>query len=79
METILYTSIIFSILDIFLIIYASTLHLFPKEWRDRVNSNPNSLNPKYNNESITGILIILLTIVVCFSWSIYFYFFIFSS
>ena len=78
MEVMLYISIVISIIDLFLIIYASTLHLFPQEWRDRVNSNPRSLNPKYNNESLTGILIILLTIAVCFCWAIYFYFYIFS-
>ena len=74
MEKLLFASIVITLIDIFLIIYAFTLPLFPDEWRKRVNSNPRSLNPKYNNESLTGLLIILLTIIVCFCWVIYFYY-----
>ena len=51
----------------------STLHLFPKEWREKVNSNKRSLNPKFNNDSITGIIIIILSSVMIVLWSIYFY------
>lgn len=77
MEQLLYASIITSLIDIFLIIYAFTLPLFPNEWRERVNSNPRSLNPRYNNESLTGFIIILLTIITCLCWAIYFYCYLF--
>tara|TARA_B100000795_G_scaffold207680_1_gene161155 strand:+ start:1496 stop:1720 length:225 start_codon:yes stop_codon:yes gene_type:complete len=69
----LYTSIILSFLSLFLIIYAFTLRLFPEEWRKKVNSKPNSLNPKYNNESLTGILIIIISAITFMSWSIFLY------
>ena len=69
----LYASIIFSFLSLFLVIYAFTLPLFPEEWRKKVNSRPNSLNPKYNNESLTGILIIVISAITFISWSIFFY------
>lgn len=68
----LFISIVLSLLVAFLMIYAFTLPLFPKDWREKVNSKPNSLNPKYNNESITGILIILLSSIALVSWIIYF-------
>ena len=47
--------------------------MFPKEWRDKVNRNHRSLNPSTNNESITGLLIILITAVTCSFWGVLFY------
>jgi cellulose synthase/poly-beta-1,6-N-acetylglucosamine synthase-like glycosyltransferase len=69
----LFSSIILSFLSLFLIIYAFTLSLFPVEWRKKVNSKPNSLNPKYNNEPLTGILIIMVSAITFISWSIFLY------
>jgi hypothetical protein len=69
----LFSSIILSFLSLFLIIYAFTLPLFPVEWRKKVNSKPNSLNPKYNNEPLTGILIIIVSAITFISWSIFLY------
>ena len=60
MNTFLYLCIVFTLLDIFFIVYAWTLQFFPKEWRDKVNRNPNTLNPDGNNDSITGMVIILI-------------------
>ncbi len=77
MNSLLFFSIILSIIVTFMLIYVSTLHLFPKEWRDRVNSNTRSINPKYNNDSLTGFIIIILTAVTSISWTIYFYFYLF--
>jgi len=68
-----FISIILSFLSLFLIIYAFTLPLFPEEWRKKVNSKPNSLNPKYNNEPLTGVLIIIISAVTLISWSIFLY------
>ena len=69
----LYISILFSLLSLFLIVYAFTLPLFPEEWRIKVNSRPHSLNPKYNNESLTGILIIIVSAIAFICWSIFLY------
>ena len=79
MDYLLYLSIVLSILAIFLIIYAFTLPLFPDEWRKKVNNNQNSLNPKHNNESLTGALIIIVSAAACLLWGYYFYFYIFLT
>ena len=72
-DTFLYVCILVTLLDVFLIIYAWTLPLFPQEWRDKVNRNKQSLNPQPNNDSLTGILIILVTAVMCTLWAVLFY------
>jgi hypothetical protein len=71
MKFFLFICIILSFFNYFLIIYAFTLPLYPKKWRREVNK-------KYKNETATGITILFVTIATCFSWIIYFYFFIFD-
>ena len=71
MKFFLFICIILSFFNYFLIIYALTLPLYPKKWRREVNK-------KYKNETTTGITILFVTIATCFSWIIYFYFFIFD-
>ncbi len=73
MANLFFINILITFSLILLLIYVSTLHLFPKEWRDKVNSNKKSLNPKFNNDSITGIVIIILSAVMVILWSTYFY------
>ena len=73
MHIFLYVCILCTLLDLFLIIYAWTLPLFPKDWREKVNSNPQSWDPQTNNDSITGALIICITAVACTLWGIFFY------
>ena len=70
MEELLFLSIIITELDIFLIIYALTITLYPLKWR-------NNVNRKYKNETATGVTIIFVTMAACFLWIIYFYFMIF--
>ena len=70
MEELLFLSIIITSLDIFLIIYALTIPLYPLKWR-------NNVNRKYKNETATGVTIIFVTMAACFLWIIYFYFMIF--
>jgi len=67
----LFLSIIITALDIFLIIYALTIPLYPKKWRKEVNK-------KYKNETATGVTIIFVTMAACFLWVIYFFFLIFN-
>ena len=69
MPNLFFINILITFSVIFLLIYVSTLHLFPKEWREKVNSNKKSLNPKFNNDSITGIVIIILSAVMVILWS----------
>ena len=70
MDQLLFLCIIITALDIFLIIYALTIPLYPQKWRNQVNK-------KYKNETATGITIIFVTMAVCSLWIIYFYFLIF--
>ena len=57
MENILFTSVVLTLINVFLLIYISTLHLYPKAWIDKTNSNPKSWNPRVNNQACTGILV----------------------
>ena len=70
MDQLLFLCIVITALDFFLIIYALTIPLYPKSWRNEVNK-------KYKNETATGITIIFVTMATCFLWIIYFYFLIF--
>ncbi len=70
MNQLLFVSIIFTAFDLFLIIYAFTLPLYPINWRKKVNR-------KHNNDTVTGISIIFTTLSCCVLWIIYFYFLIF--
>ena len=49
MPNLFFINILITFSVIFLLIYVSTLHLFPKEWREKVNSNKKSLNPNVEN------------------------------
>ena len=71
MDVILYLCIILTLLVLFLIVYAWTLPMFPDEWRKKVNSNLKSYNPRYNNDAITGFLIIIIAIAALIMWLIY--------
>ena len=73
MNTFLFLCLVFTLLDIFFIVYAWTLQFFPKEWREKVNRNPNTFNPDGNNDSITGMVIILTTAIACALWVSFFY------
>ena len=77
MSVFLYICIILTLIDIFLIVYAWTLPLFPQEWREKVNSKPNTLDPRHNNDSLTGMLIIVVSAITCSLWGIFFYWFLF--
>ena len=71
MDQLLFLSIIITAFDIFLIIYALTIPLYPQKWRNKVNK-------VHNNETATGVTIIFVTMISCFLWVLYFYFLIFD-
>ena len=66
MEKFLFINIIFTTLNIFLIVYAYSLNFFPKKWRKKVNQ-----------DTIVGMVLIFSTMLTMFAWIIYFYFIIF--
>ena len=63
MTKLLFLSIIFSILNIFIVIYAYSLNFFPKKWRNKVNQ-----------DTLVGLALIFLTMTTGFLWVFYFYF-----
>ena len=70
MDQLFFFCIVFTAFNLFLIIYAFTLPLYPESWRKKVNK-------KYNNDTTTGITILFVTLACFISWIIYFYFLIF--
>jgi uncharacterized membrane protein len=67
MDKFLFINIIFSALNIFIIVYAYSLDFFPKKWRKKVNQ-----------DSLVGFALIFSTMITMFVWIIYFYFKIFK-
>jgi len=63
MSQLLFLSIIFSALNVFIIVYAYSLNFFPKKWRKKVDQ-----------DSLVGLTLIFMTMLTMFTWIIYFYF-----
>lgn len=63
MSQLLFLSIIFSALNVFIIVYAYSLNFFPKKWRKKVDQ-----------DSLVGLALIFMTMLTMFTWIIYFYF-----
>ena len=63
MEKLLFINIIFSTLNIFLLVYAYSLNFFSKSWRKKVNQ-----------DTLVGLALIFLTMATGFLWVFYFYF-----
>ena len=66
MKTFLYLNIIFTGLNIFIIIYAYSLNFFPKKWRKKVNQ-----------DTLVGLALIFFSLFTFFLWVVYFYYKIF--
>jgi hypothetical protein len=66
MSQLLFLSIIFSALNVFIIVYAYSLNFFPKKWRKKVDQ-----------DSLVGLALIFVTMMTMFLWIFYFYFKIF--
>jgi hypothetical protein len=66
MTKLLFLSIVFSALNIFIIVYAYSLNFFPKKWRKKVDQ-----------DSLVGLALIFVTMTTMFLWVFYFYFKIF--
>ena len=66
MNKLLFLSIVFSALNIFLIVYAYSLNFFPKKWKKKVDQ-----------DSLVGLALIFVTMATMFLWVFYFYFMLF--
>tara|TARA_B100000035_G_scaffold207852_1_gene177793 strand:+ start:86 stop:313 length:228 start_codon:yes stop_codon:yes gene_type:complete len=63
MDKLFFLSIIFSALNVFIIVYAYSLNFFSKKWRKKVDQ-----------DTIVGLALIFVTMTTMFLWIIYFYF-----
>ena len=66
MDKFLFINIIITALSLFVIIYAYSLNFFPKKWRKKVNQ-----------DTLVGLTLIFLPMLMGFLWVFYFYFRIF--
>jgi hypothetical protein len=66
MDKFLFINIIITALSLFVIIYAYSLNFFPKKWRKKVNQ-----------DTLVGLTLIFLPMLLGFLWVFYFYFRIF--
>jgi hypothetical protein len=62
MTIFLFINIIFTSLNIFIVIYAYSLNFFPTKWRKKVNQ-----------DSLVGLALIFSTMMTGFLWVFYFY------
>tara|TARA_B110000483_G_scaffold7351_1_gene8668 strand:- start:2468 stop:2668 length:201 start_codon:yes stop_codon:yes gene_type:complete len=62
MTIFLFINIIFTSLNIFIVIYAYSLNFFPIKWRKKVNQ-----------DSLVGLALIFSTMMTGFLWVFYFY------
>tara|TARA_B110000003_G_scaffold212620_1_gene211630 strand:+ start:106 stop:309 length:204 start_codon:yes stop_codon:yes gene_type:complete len=67
MDQLFFLSIVFSALNIFIIVYAYSLNFFPKKWRKKVDQ-----------DSLVGLALIFFTMATMFLWIIFFFFKIFK-
>ena len=63
MENFLFINIIFTALNVFLVVYAYSLDFFPQKWRKKINQ-----------DTLVGLALIFFTMTTMFVWIIYFYF-----
>ena len=67
MDQLFFLSIVFSALNVFIIVYAYSLNFFPKKWRKKVDQ-----------DSLVGLALIFFTMATMFLWIIFFFFKIFE-
>ena len=64
----LFINIIFTTLNIFIIVYAYSLNFFPMKWRKKVNQ-----------DTLVGLALIFSTMITSFLWDFYIYFKLFKE
>ncbi len=64
----LFINIIFTTLNIFIIVYAYSLNFFPMKWRKKVNQ-----------DTLVGLALIFSTMITSFLWVFYIYFKLFKE
>ena len=66
MDQLFFLSIIFTALNVFIIVYAYSLNFFPKKWRKKVDQ-----------DTFVGLALIFSTMLTMFLWILFFFFKIF--
>ena len=73
MQSLLFTCVVLTLINVYLLIYINTLWLYPKKWIKKTNSNSRSFNPRVNNQACAGITVTITAALMCVSWAAYFY------
>ena len=66
MDQLFFLSIIFTALNVFIIVYAYSLNFFPKKWRKKVDQ-----------DTLVGLALIFSTMITMLLWILFFFFKIF--
>ena len=66
MDQLFFLSIIFTAINVFIIVYAYSLNFFPKKWRKKVDQ-----------DTLVGLALIFSTMITMFLWILFFFFKIF--
>ena len=66
MDQLFFLSIIFTALNVFIIVYAYSLNFFPKKWRKKIDQ-----------DTLVGLALIFSTMITMFLWILFFFFKIF--
>ena len=62
MDQLFFLSIIFTALNVFIIVYAYSLNFFPKKWRKKVDQ-----------DTLVGLVLIFSTMITMFLWILFFF------
>ncbi len=63
MDQLFFLSIIFTALNVFIIVYAYSLNFFPKKWRKKVDQ-----------DTLVGLALIFSTMITMLLWILFFFF-----
>tara|TARA_B100000767_G_C19645969_1_gene484614 strand:+ start:134 stop:337 length:204 start_codon:yes stop_codon:yes gene_type:complete len=66
MDQLFFLGIIFSALNVFIIVYSYSLNFFPKKWRKKVDQ-----------DTLVGLALIFSSMITMFLWILFFFFKIF--
>ena len=73
MQSLLFTCVFLTLINVYLLIYINTLWLYPKKCIKNSGSSSHSFNPRVNNQACAGITVTITAALMCVSWGIYFY------
>ena len=73
MQSLLFSCVVLTLINVYLLIYINTLWLYPKKFIKNSDSSSHSFNPRVNNQACAGITVTITAALMCVSWAVYFY------